>query len=226
MTTKHQMIVANIKLTPDMHLNVLSKHEVNKLLDKSQTGLYHSYRKCSLAILNSGSHVDDAKTLLERYADFDVRLIQLERGIRLELINAPAVALVDGKMIQGIKELLFAVLRDIIYASNEITDNPLVDTESSDGITNAIFHILRNAGVFRPMRSPNIVVCWGGHSIGREEYEYTKVVGYQHRLWTRGHEGAHERRHHWPCQTADPRRPLYWHVGARHYCRRAAQPHC
>ena len=179
MTTKHQMIVANIKLTPDLHLDVLSKHEVNKLLDKSQTGLYHSYRKCSLAILNSGSHVDDAKALLERYADFDVRLIQLERGIRLELINAPAAALVDGKMIQGIKELLFAVLRDIIYASNEITDNPLVDTESSDGITNAIFHILRNAGVFRPMRSPNIVVCWGGHSIGREEYEYTKDVGYQ-----------------------------------------------
>jgi len=26
---------------------------------------------------------------------------------------------------------------------------------------------------------PNLVVCWGGHSIGREEYEYTKKVGYE-----------------------------------------------
>ena len=23
------------------------------------------------------------------------------------------------------------------------------------------------------------MVCWGGHSIGREEYEYTKLVGYE-----------------------------------------------
>ncbi|NQV64179.1 MAG: LOG family protein [SAR86 cluster bacterium] len=162
-----------------MHLEVLSKQEVNKLLDKSLTGLYYSYRKCSLAVLNSGNHVDDAKSLLELYPDFDIRLIQLERGIRLELINAPAEALIEGKMIQGIKELLFAVLRDIIYVSNEITDNPLFDTLSSDGITDAIFHILRNAGIFKPMRPPNIVVCWGGHSIGRQEYDYTKDVGYQ-----------------------------------------------
>ena len=162
-----------------MHLEVLSKQEVNKLLDKSLTGLYYSYRKCSLAVLNSGNHVDDAKSLLELYPDFDIRLIQLERGIRLELINAPAEALIEGKMIQGIKELLFAVLRDIIYVSNEITDNPQFDTLSSDGITDAIFHILRNAGIFKPMRPPNIVVCWGGHSIGRQEYDYTKDVGYQ-----------------------------------------------
>jgi predicted Rossmann-fold nucleotide-binding protein len=26
---------------------------------------------------------------------------------------------------------------------------------------------------------PDIVVCWGGHSIDREEYEYTKKVGYE-----------------------------------------------
>ena len=30
------------------------------------------------------------------------------------------------------------------------------------------------------------MVCWGGHSIGREEYEYTKEVGYQ--LGLRGHD--------------------------------------
>src|SRR3546814_20030900 len=26
---------------------------------------------------------------------------------------------------------------------------------------------------------PNLVVCWGGHSINRDEYQYTKDVGYE-----------------------------------------------
>jgi predicted Rossmann-fold nucleotide-binding protein len=26
---------------------------------------------------------------------------------------------------------------------------------------------------------PNLVVCWGGHSISRSEYDYTKLVGYE-----------------------------------------------
>jgi hypothetical protein len=38
---------------------------------------------------------------------------------------------------------------------------------------------LRNAGVLRVGRDPNLVVCWGGHAIGRQEYDYTKEVGYQ-----------------------------------------------
>ncbi|MEX2327925.1 MAG: nucleotide 5'-monophosphate nucleosidase PpnN [Pseudomonadales bacterium] len=171
--------VANIKVTPSAELDVLSRNEVNKLLDSSQGGLYYTYRKCSLAVLNSGSNVDNAKQMLDRYSDFDIKLVQLERGVRLEIVNAPGEALVEGKMIQGIKELLFAVLRDIIYVSNEITDNPLFDTDSSEGITNAIFHILRNADIFKQAKPPNLVVCWGGHSISRREYDYTKEVGYQ-----------------------------------------------
>ena len=171
--------VVNIKVTPDGQLDILSKHEVSKLLDTSQGGMYHTFRRCSLAVLNCGNDVDDAKELLERYASFDLRLIQLERGIRLELLNAPAESLVEGRMIQGIKELLFAVLRDIVYVSSEITGSPTFDTKTSEGITNAVFHILRNADAFTPMKPPNLVVCWGGHSIGREEYDYTKEVGYQ-----------------------------------------------
>lgn len=171
--------VVNIKVTPDGQLDVLSRYEVSKLLDTSQGGMYHIYRKCSLAVLNSGNDIDDARELLERYASFDVRLIQLERGVRLELTNAPAECLVEGRMIRGIRELLFAVLRDIVYVSNEITDNPNFDTDTSEGITNAVFHILRNADTFTSMKPPNLIVCWGGHSIGREEYDYTKEVGYQ-----------------------------------------------
>jgi hypothetical protein len=42
-----------------------------------------------------------------------------------------------------------------------------------------VFEILRNANLFSPMTEPDVVVCWGGHSIQREEYDYTKEVGYQ-----------------------------------------------
>ena len=91
---------------------------------------------------------------------------QRERGIKLEIKGAPAIAFVDGKMIKGIHEHLFAVLRDIIFISSEITDNPNFDLTRTEGITDAVFHIMRNANVLQPQRNPNLVVCWGGHSIG------------------------------------------------------------
>ncbi|MBT8127281.1 MAG: LOG family protein [Gammaproteobacteria bacterium] len=174
-----QYDVVDAIISPKTHLNVLSRTEVNKLLDTSQGGLYTIFRNCSLAVLNSGSNLDDGKELLERYKSFDIRVLQEERGIKLELKNAPALAFVDGKMIKGINEHLFAVLRDVVYVSDEITGNPNFDLESKDGITNAVFHILRNGEIMRPNIEPNLIVCWGGHSISREEYDYTKEVGYQ-----------------------------------------------
>lgn len=171
--------VVDARITPVGRLDVLSKIEVNKLLDKSQGGLYNIFRNCSLAVLNCGSYLDDGKELLERYQTFDIRVVQQERGIKLEVKGAPANAFVDGKMIRGINEHLFAVLRDIIYVSDEIIDNPKIDLECTDGITNAVFHILRNANILRPNINPNLVVCWGGHSIKREEYDYTKEVGHE-----------------------------------------------
>lgn len=171
--------VVDAIISPKTHLNVLSKTEVNKLLDTSQGGLYTIFRNCSLAVLNSGSNLDDGKELLERYKTFAIRVLQEERGIKLELKNAPALAFVDGKMIKGINEHLFAVLRDVVYVSDEITGNPNFNLESTDGITNAVFHILRNAEILRPNIEPNLIVCWGGHSISRKEYDYTKEVGYQ-----------------------------------------------
>jgi predicted Rossmann-fold nucleotide-binding protein len=167
------------RISPEGRLDVLSKVEVNRLLDTSQGGLYKLFRNCSLAVLSAGNDIDDGKELLERYQSFDIRVIQEERGIKLEVHGAPASAFVDGKLIRGINEHLFAVLRDVIYISDEINDNPKFDLTSSIGITNAVFHILRNANIMRPMKNPHLVVCWGGHSIAPVEYDYSKEVGYQ-----------------------------------------------
>src|SRR5690606_26568431 len=81
--------------------------------------------------------------------------------------------------IRGIRELLFAVLRDVVYVSGELTAAAHIDLDEGAGITNAVFHILRNAEVLRTGAEPNLAVCWGGHSISREEYDYSKEVGYQ-----------------------------------------------
>ncbi|MGR8978520.1 MAG: nucleotide 5'-monophosphate nucleosidase PpnN [Gammaproteobacteria bacterium] len=174
---KHEVV--NAIISPEGRLDILSKAEITKLLDTSQGGLYSVFRNCSLAVLNCGSSIDDGKELLERYSSFAIRVIQEQRGIKLEVIDAPASAFVDGKMIKGIKEHLFTVLRDIIYISDEISNNPAFDLNTSQGSTDAVFHILRNAEILRPMTNPNLVVCWGGHSIGRNEYDYTKQVGYE-----------------------------------------------
>lgn len=171
--------VIDALISPDGRLDVLSKMEVSKLLDSSQGGLYRLFRNCSLAVLNCGNSLDDGKELLERYRSFEISVTQEERGIKLALENAPICAFVDGTMIKGINEHLFAVLRDIIYVSDEINDNSKLDLNTSDGVTDAVFHILRNANILRPMTNPHLVVCWGGHSISRAEYDYSKEVGYQ-----------------------------------------------
>ena len=162
----------------------LSQMEVNQLKKDSESNSYDIYRRCSLAVLNVGSVVDDTKLVLEKYSDFDIRVIQQERGIKLEVENAPSRAFVDGNMIKGIQEHLFSVLRDIVYAKKELDSNPEFDLSSKNCITNAVFHILRNANVLQPEKDPNLVVCWGGHSISRTEYDYTKEVG--HELGLRG----------------------------------------
>lgn len=167
--------VVNASISPDGLLDILSKSEVAKLLDTSQGGLYRLFRNCSLAVLNSGSYLDDGKKLLELYQSFDIRIIQEERGIKLDLTGAPGYAFVDGRMIQGIREHLVAVVRDVLYANDQLNQ---FDLGSRAGTTDAVFQILRNAGVLIPQK-PNMVVCWGGHSISRSEYDYTKQVGYQ-----------------------------------------------
>ena len=165
----------NVKISPRGQLEVLSQREVSSLLDSSQTGLYSLYRNCSLAVLNSGADVDDTRSLLDAYADFEIKLLQEDRGIRLELKQAPPTAFVNGMMLAGIREHLFSVLRDILYVNTHMqTERP-----TGDGFTHGVFDILRNAGVLKSDAPPKMVVCGGGHTISRPEYQYTKDVGYQ-----------------------------------------------
>jgi predicted Rossmann-fold nucleotide-binding protein len=165
-------------ITPEGSLEILSRLEANQLLDAGERGLYELWRQCSLAVLNSGAQDDDVRRILSRHENFRIAVVQYEGGIALELKNAPDIAFVGKQMIRGIREHLFAVVRDLLYAHDDVLNNPRVDLANPSGITDAVFHILRNARVLRAHEEPRLVVCWGGHAIEREEYDYSKVVGY------------------------------------------------
>lgn len=166
-------------VTPEGSLEILSREEIQQLRSGGAGGLREVFRRCALAVLNTGGTEDDVRSVMRRYADFEVSIIELDRGIRLDLRNAPESAFVDGRMIRGVRELLFAVLRDIVYVGSELAPEGRLRVDSPAAITETVFQILRNARALRTQVDPNLVVCWGGHSISRVEYEYTKHVGYE-----------------------------------------------
>ena len=166
-------------ISPEGSLEILSRLEVAQLRDTGEGGLHELWRQCSLAVLNSGNQSDDVREILRSNQNFSIAILQQERGMALDLKNAPESAFVDGHMIRGVLEQLFSVVRDLIYINDEVLSSDLFDLSASEGITNAVFHILRNAQVFHADEEPNLVVCWGGHAISREEYDYSKTVGYE-----------------------------------------------
>ena len=170
--------VVSTRIYPRGALDILSRDEVARLKDASTGGMHDLLRRCALAVLTSGSASDDPRAAQELYPSFDIQVAQRDRGVRIELVNAPAMAFVDGELIRGVAELLFAVVRDLAWTAIELGPEEADRLQSSAGLTDAVFGLLRNARILHPIE-PNLVVCWGGHSIGREEYQYTKNVGYE-----------------------------------------------
>ncbi|RLA01642.1 MAG: LOG family protein, partial [Gammaproteobacteria bacterium] len=135
----------NTVITPDPESNILSQDEVQRVRDSSEGGTKELFKKCALAVLNSLELSDDIRIVQRQLEHFDINVLQRDRGIKLEIINAPRQAFVDGEMIKGVKEHLFSVLRDIVYLDQALHYNPEFDFSSNHATTNAIFNILRNA---------------------------------------------------------------------------------
>ena len=161
----------DIEVAPEGSLEVLSQLEVNALRSKGEGGLYPLLRRCALAVLTSGSMTDDAGELLRAYEDFDITILQTDRGVRLALRGAPEMAFVDGQMIRGTRELLFAVLRDIVFFHTGFAGTERFDLEKPEHLTNVVFHILRHAGVVSARTEVDVV--------GFQVHQYTKQVGYE-----------------------------------------------
>lgn len=170
---------ADASLSPSGALELLSQQEVARLSDTAQGDLYELFRRCALAVLNCNEETDDAAEVFERYPDFDIEIAQRTRRIKLEIRNAPECAFVDGVIMSGVKEHLFSILRDIVFLASELDQNGNIDARTPAGITNFVFYVLRNAGLLNLGTPPKLAVCWGGHSISRFEYQYSKDVGYE-----------------------------------------------
>ena len=169
----------DVEVSPERSLEVLSQLEVSRLRDIGAGGSRELFRRCALAVLNSDGTTDDAREVFETYHDFDIELLQQDRGVRLKVTNPPTQAFVEGVMIRGIREHLFSVLRDVLFIHSQIQNARRFDLEDGHGITDAVFHMLRHAEILRSGVEPSIAVCWGGHSISRHEYDYCKSVGYE-----------------------------------------------
>lgn len=173
------------QISPLGSMDLLSQIEVNTLKRSASSELYQLFRNCSLATLNAGTKTDNTKQLLERFLSFEINVITKERGVKLELIDPPQSAFVDGKMIRSIQANLFAVLRDILFVNSQIASvkglltDQLKQEHDTFYITNLVFSILRNANALHVGEDPNLVVCWGGHSINETEYYYARQVGMQ-----------------------------------------------
>ncbi|OEF23928.1 nucleotide 5'-monophosphate nucleosidase PpnN [Vibrio rumoiensis] len=165
------------QISPMGSLDLLSQLEVSKLKKAASSDLYQLYRSCSLAVLNSGSHTDNSEELLRKYESFEIEVMRRERGMKLELIDPPDHAFVDGTIIKGIQSHLFSVLRDIVFLHVQLAESQRLHLTDPAQITNLVFGILRNAKALHPGIDPNLVVCWGGHSINAIEYQYTREVG-------------------------------------------------
>ncbi|WP_426575829.1 nucleotide 5'-monophosphate nucleosidase PpnN [Xenorhabdus stockiae] len=167
-------------VSPLGSMDLLSQLEVDTLKRTASSDLYRLFRNCSLAVLNSGSQTDNSKELLSKHKDFDINVLRRERGVKLELVNPPEEAFVDGKIIRSLRANLFAVLRDILFVHAQITDAQKADSlnlKNGMHITNTVFSILRNAKALHLAENPNMIVCWGGHSINEQEYLYARKVG-------------------------------------------------
>ena len=151
-------------------MSQLSQLEVDRLSQSKSKELYQVFRKCCLAVLNSGAEKDDLEALMASYEDFDVNLVRRERGVKIELINPPQTPFVDGKLMRGVHEHLFSVLRDLLHMGAKYETHEL-DLSETAHITHMVFDMLRNAEVINSDQDPNLVVCWGGHSINEIEYQ-------------------------------------------------------
>ena len=129
-------------IRPGLSLDLLSQREMASLATTDQS-LHQLFRRCALAVLNTGGDTDDAREIYQRYEDFDLRVVSESRGVKLELYNAPAQAFVDGVIIEGIRNHLFSALRDIVFTQHKFSSQAFAQ-ESPAEITDAVFRILRN----------------------------------------------------------------------------------
>ena len=119
------------------------------------------------------------RAILQRFADFDITIVQQDRGVKLAIENAPADAFVDGKMIRGHPRAIVRGVAGSGIRPQRSRDRSLRSIHQRRHDRRGLPHSAQCPSDVAERADPNLVVCWGGHAIGRREYDYTKELGYQ-----------------------------------------------
>ena len=127
-------------------LDFLTQREISELSGPDEGPLKKLFKRCALAVLNTGEETDSSLEVMERYLEFEIRVIQETRGIKLELKNAPQSAFVDGKLMYSIRDHLFSVLRDIVYIVKEQESRGLGAESQSPDIIDFTHHTFAQCG--------------------------------------------------------------------------------
>ncbi|MBT9432116.1 LOG family protein [Candidatus Sodalis endolongispinus] len=177
-------------ISPLGSMDLLSQLEVDMLKRTASSDLYRLFRNCSLAVLNSGIQTDSSKELLERFQDFDINVLRRERGVKLELVNPPEEAFVDGRIIRSLQANLFAVLRDILLVNGQIVSagrHQHLNLANASHITNLVFSILRNArAVGNQLGLRELNICTGCGPVAMEAPMKGAAVGHAQQHYKEG----------------------------------------
>lgn len=160
---------------------LLSSSDIQKIRQDFQSERYDLFRNCALTILDPSVLCADKQLIAGQFTDFEIRLAPAAHRISLELINPPAAAFVDGRLITTLQHNLYSLLRDIFLSgsNSDLTHHPNTSTWNAKLVSEDIFSQLRRANALPITNTAELIVCWGGHSIQTKEFEYAKEVGKQ-----------------------------------------------
>ena len=95
---------------PRGRLEVLSRIERDALATQRWApDLFERFRRCSFAVLLAGTAENLVDEWWDFYKSYEIRLVPEQRGIHLHLHNAPSAAFVDGEIVEGTREHLYAI---------------------------------------------------------------------------------------------------------------------
>ena len=84
MTTRQ---IVDTQVGPRGTMELLSQREIEVLTLATQSpehlDMLETFRRCSLAVLNTGNDGDDAEELFETYDDFSIEVSRRTRGLKL-----------------------------------------------------------------------------------------------------------------------------------------------
>ncbi|MCF7846438.1 MAG: nucleotide 5'-monophosphate nucleosidase PpnN [Candidatus Peribacteraceae bacterium] len=157
-------------------LEKLTPSEINSIEKiASDTEVQETLRHCILAVLAVSIKSDDFREVQKKYSDFSCQLRHEGDFLVVDLFNFPEEEiLVDGQIKPSVHDRILSVVRDIVFFRREIEQHQELGLQT----TELVYKFLKGARIIEEgRRVPDRVVCFGGHSINREEFEYTKEVG-------------------------------------------------